>query len=411
MSFQEIFKRFREGTATEAEQREVREEIAKYEQINDYLCEQLEWEGEAEGNAACEQGETKERRRGSADEEQAREFTRIIQKSIRRAFLKFGMVLTAVFLAILLFFQFGLSPLMDRLYYDPGEMTGETANRLTMDLSVYGEVHDLPVRGYDAAVYDKGYGTYDIRINQTWSTDRSFESVGGTIRRGHLTLYQPNLLKTMSVNVFADVSRNGQEDAQWAAGTPEQAKAALFDLDEKESYQAYITFDRDLSFPELKQFEKDNDLGVWGAVRTRSPGFGNFENLGFFTSRYSTYLFENWDQDRYPELFLGTAEETGEGGRELPQAVKQLEQKKNDEETMKTHFLSSLRYLADNQRFLSLVEDVTPGFFRDYEGAGAYVEEHGLAFYGCSVRMGKEELIKLADKEHVYGIYVGPVYH
>lgn len=218
----------------------------------------------------------------------------------------------------------------------------------------------------------------------------------------------------MSVNVFADVSRAGQEDSQWAAGTQEQARHALSELDETGYYQAYITFDRDLTFSELKQFEKDNDLGVWGAVRTKSPGLESFENLGFQTSRYTVRMFSDWDQPRYPELFLGASEETdidGAGnGNNLPQVVKELERKKNDEETMKTHFLSLLSYLADNQHFLSLVEDVTPEFFRDYEGAHEYVEEHGLAFYGCSDTLGKEELLKLAEAEHVYGIYVAPVY-
>ena len=66
----------------------------------------------------------------------------MIQKAIRRAFFKAGAVILALAAALTLFLCYGLSPIIDVLYYDPAEYVGQHGMRF-MGIAVYGSRETL----------------------------------------------------------------------------------------------------------------------------------------------------------------------------------------------------------------------------------------------------------------------------
>lgn len=379
MNFKETFTKYKSGTATEQEAEFIKSEIEKHEIINDYLYEDL-------GNSLSDFSIEHEKE----DEKSAVDFTKMIQKSIRKSFIKLG-ALVFLFLAILvLFIQFGLSPLIERFYYNPAKIAGEYNNQISLDMAIYTSLV-LPLDKRDSvSVVNNGYGNYDIVINQTCSRDGDFTNVGGKITRNKLTLYDPNLLKKMPINAFA--AYNNYSENQWAAGSQDDANQRLKSLNDNKLYKAYISFDKELSFNELKKFQKDNELyNMWCAVKTGDNNRFNGIHIGF-NCTFSGYFLKGWDANKYPNLLTASSDDSS----------KISDENENKEGFMTTHVLSMLKYMIDQPEFLKMLNENGESF----KGAYDYISENGIKSYGVVIYAEKNKLIKLSQCENVYGIYV-----
>ena len=116
MTFRELLNLYRSGELSPEQTREVEEAIDREDALLEYLSER---------DALPELEERADAAPNNADSETEKKFQRELKRSIRRAFVKLGVTVGAVLLAILLLAQFVLPQVIDRFYYDPGQITAE----------------------------------------------------------------------------------------------------------------------------------------------------------------------------------------------------------------------------------------------------------------------------------------------
>lgn len=179
-----------------------------------------------------------------------------------------------------------------------------------------------------------------------------------------------------------------------------ETEKMINDLDDRGYYYAYVTFQRDLNFDQITNLMEEWEnrevmMGLsWLGVRTEENNY--FTNNFFgYENQMSGNIMRGWDQEKYPELFVWT-QEMAENSM-----FDEIDKKFKDEETMKKHFQSMLRYMADQKKFLEMMGR-TP---EEYESALAYVEEHGLSYYGFAAIMDKETMQEVMKQEEVLCIY------
>lgn len=394
MKYRELLKKYIDGQLETEERERVEAELEKHEAISDFLYE------EGGTDDIVVQAEEPQ------ESDENLEFVKIINRSIRRAFIKLGAVVTAVVLAVVVFCMYGLSPLTASFYYKPDTKVGEYSNQISLDWSVYSELTMPGLKRDSVNVIDKGYGKYNIVISQTFSRTGKFTNVPGEINRGKLVLYDVNTLKQPTGNAFACASIDGEGTLTelyekqpdniytWAAGKKADAAEALEGLNDGENYIGYVSFEQDLNFDELMSFlkEVEYEYPEWCGVRTTEENYSS-ENWGYAMELSGCALL-GWDDKNYPNLVSMTDNDAEE-----------LDEKLIDEEWCETHFLSMLKYLDDQKKFTKLVD----ADWFNYEAAIDYVEKNGLNYYGIVVVAPKEILLKINAHEQVFGIYTQPI--
>ena len=144
MTYRELLKLYQEGKLDEAQKQEVEQSVEKQEAISEYLYEKEEIPGL---DALHEDAMTQENNAGAEEEQH---FVKMIQKTIRRTFLKMGAVIGVGILAIVLCVIFVLPQVISAFYYNPNQVMGRneeagtiTTDRMSLDLAVYSEIGRL----------------------------------------------------------------------------------------------------------------------------------------------------------------------------------------------------------------------------------------------------------------------------
>lgn len=388
-NFRDLLERYKNHAATPEETAQVEAELEKFEAINDYLCEKLE---DPDNAGASLKGE-------DVNASVTREFTGMVKRSIRRAFLRMGLCILSVTLAAMLFVQFGLSPLLNRFYYNPTAPVGQFENQMSLDMAVYTDLRYPLGKRDNVNAIPLGYGRYSLTIPATFyhSGMERPATVAAELNRNRLTLFDAGILHPVPVNLFAAYGgyHDTPEGTSWVT-TREYARELLEKLGENEYYTAYLSFERDITFEEYKAFEQESCIPYsWFPVRTSQSDYFGRGHMGL-SSTFSGTCIEGWDEQRYPWLLLC--------GNDLDAGFDRLMEAERDEGIMTTHLLSQLSYLSqpEQKTFLSFFDEESETFSAAYE----YVSEHGLSIYGCVFYGEKEQLLKIADMENVYGIYV-----
>ena len=200
MTYRELLKLYQEGKLDKAQTDEVEHAIEKQEAISEYLYEKEEIPG-----LEVLQGQEKEEvfvQGNDAESEEEQRFVKMIQKTIRRTFLKMGAIVGAGVLAVVLCVIFVLPQVVSAFYYNPNEVVGIgegsdniTTTRMSLDLSVYSELFWPGSYRNTVNAVAEGYGTYNISIPQGISYDGKFTTVNGRLKRGKLTLYNTDAFK------------------------------------------------------------------------------------------------------------------------------------------------------------------------------------------------------------------------
>lgn len=414
MTYGELLELYKQGKLEEKKRKEIEADIERQDAISNYLFQEDQIpELEIRGDYPETDGER---------DMEAR-FVKMVNGSIRRAFLKMGAVVGAVVLAVVLTVIFVLPKAVSLFYYNPGKIVAKTVNgesvnttnQMSLDMAVYTELF-IPGNIRDhVVVSSRGYGNYDISIMQNFTITDKFYHVSGKIERGKLTLYDMNYFSSMTGNQFAwfqrertDLSLTEQdeeerkncdlnENQQLVHGFADREYMAkrLEKLNEDEYYLAYVTLNEMMDYEDFLAFYRgqENLSGGWCAVKTndtyKSEGYFRPDNAGFQCD-LSSGTFCGWDQEKYPELLLW---ENVEGGYE--KAKKNLE----DEAYVRQHFISLLRYMADQKRFCEMMEVAM-----DLTEAAKYVEKNGVTIYGFAAVGDKETLLNLSKMEEVYVI-------
>lgn len=432
MSYREKIEKYKKNQLTEEERKSVENEIEKAEAINEYLTEQLEndpifenrmFESKTENDPKCDI-------RNSQEELQ---FEKYVKKSIHKIFRKVALGTGTVLLVILLFVQFGLSPLISSFYYNPArqiktemESDDETdkweisESQLGIDLRVYAEL-TMPCRSTDnIQVFPQGYGKYTFQIIPAigYAAQKRM-GTAGQINRGKMETYIPGYFSGRQDNYFIayGMDRNlsfreqiensvkeyddyAVSNSQWYYASLEEAEQFIDNLEEEGFYYAYVSFDQPLSFDEVNALmdKLQNNVDMMG-----QPWIGVYTSEGSY-GRTLGYDYENttWGipseyNKSYPELSLFGKNSYSD------EAYKETQEKLKNEKFMTQHMSSMLRYLSDQKQFMNMMEEESR-FDTNWKLAADYIEENGLSSYGFVCVTTKADMQKMLKEEHVLGI-------
>ena len=317
MTYRQILDEYKKNALPEEKQKEVAADIEKHEAISDYLYEESEIpdinEAFSEPNentcgcngSGCDPGPA-----GSITDsaQRAEDFTAVVNRSIRKAFLKLGITVFAAAALLILFVQFLLPGIVDNFYYDPTERVSQPTdsfieNRMSRDIGTYTELVMPETHRTDVTAESLGYGKYNISIHQNLSYTGFFSTATGEVIRGKLRLFNEDILRKPTGNAFGwsqiyvdfkngeyltksltelykitdEHMKNDGEEGEimhGAAGSPEQSLETIKGLRDDMPYYAYVTFERMLDFSQVEKIidpaDKDDFMITepWLAVDT-----------------------------------------------------------------------------------------------------------------------------------------------
>lgn len=387
MKYREMLALYDKKELPEELQKKVEQDIERQDAISEYLFEKEDLFKEV--HVEYEKSE---------EQDQTERFAGMIKQSIRKAFIKMGVITGITVIVIVCLILFVFPKMVSLFYYNPGKEIFENTNQMSLDLRVYTE---LKIPGYvrdNVVVRDNGYGNYDINIYQNVSYNGKFTNIAGNLNKGNLNLYDMNLLNPPTGNAFAwfqvedwkeqslrEIEETGK-DMFFSAGSREQAIEALQGLEENIKYVFYATLDEMMTYDEFVNFTNNKDAHAdWCAVYTG----GRIQNLGFQCNLLSSCNLE-WDKEEYPELIVWDKDEE----------TQSLEKKIEDTEVMQTHFESMLSYMGEQEQFLNMMKEER----EVYPDAAEYIEENGMLIYGYSGIATKEELLAMNEWSEIYVI-------
>ena len=423
MTYRQILDEYKKNALPEEKQKEVAADIEKYEAISDYLYEESEIpdinEAFSEPNentcgcngSGCDPGPA-----GSITDsaQRAEDFTAVVNRSIRKTFLKLGITVFAAAALLILFVQFILPGIVDNFYYDPTEIVSQPTdsfieNRMSRDISTYTELVMPETHRTDVTAESLGYGKYNISIHQNLSYTDFFSTATGDVTRGKLRLFNEDILRKPTGNAFGwsqiyvdfkngeyltksltelykitdENMKNDGEDEEimhGAAGSPEQSLETIKGLRDDMPYYAYVTFERMLDFSQVEKIidpaDKDDFMITepWLAVdtypRSNAPDGSSY---GYITT-LPKIGFIVQDQDNVSE----------------------------NEELQQKHFTDMLDYMAEQTDFLKMFDE-DPQTFAD---ASQLIKKNGLHIYGMGCTVSKFTMLKLMEFDNVREIYV-----
>lgn len=411
MKYRELIELYKKGKLEEEEKTMVENDIERHEAISEYLFSEgdipeiKDLNGEDNSLGLCESNYLEEQ------EKDAVEFTKIVNSTIRKAFIKMGMVVGGVLLAILILVM-SMPKIVDLFYYNPAEQIGDDGltNRISLDFATYSEIF-LPGKYLWNVIADSnGNGNYDVKFLQNLSFNDKYRDVAGKIEKGKLVLYDPNLLTRQPGNAFiasyANVSSSFNIDPSFG-GRYEDAIEKLNDLDENDYYIAYITLDEVKNYESFVQWAKELKIDpLWCAICLKKDDQyyldyyddGSMEYLGHYGFIFQSSAGQkNYDKEAYP--YLTTFDVATTTGEEKDWIA--------SEEVMRTHVVSMFRYLADQKDFNKMISGRNVS--GSYKIIADNVEKHGLNIYGFAVVAQKNTLIDISKVDGVAYIYTEPI--
>ena len=388
MTYHELLALYKSGSLDERRRHEVEADIEKQDAIGEYLYEESEIPGlGAFKNCAAASGPEAE---DAGDER----FASMIQSSIRKSFIKMGITVGAVVLAVVLCVVFLLPRVVSLFYYNPTTIVAESTvdgistNRMSLDLSVYSELF-LPGHYRDSVVADsEGYGKYGITISQeAFSADGSSTTLIGTLKRGRLSLYNPDILRKPAANLF--MPPDSAADSIGPAGTKAENGSYLKELDDSQWYEAYVSLANVTDYADFNAWYHGKNLpdyNLWCAVYYEYHSTPIFVNIGF-SPNLGGYSYD-WGGETYPKLSLynnGIHVDSG------------------DTAAIQTHFTSMISYLRDHPDILKVMGMGSEGL--NYNIILKDVEKNGLRLYGFAIAAKKDAILELSRDPAVSYIY------
>lgn len=148
MTYRELLNLYKQGKLDDVRKKEVEASIEKQDAISEFLYEEGEIpefsDLESENAENPENEEWLSGQKNNQKDEINRQFIKEIRWSIRKAFIKMGIIVGVAVLVIVLCAVFILPKAVSDFYYNPNEVVGKyeemTTTRMDLDLSVYSEL-------------------------------------------------------------------------------------------------------------------------------------------------------------------------------------------------------------------------------------------------------------------------------
>lgn len=364
MTFRELLEKYKNQTATPEERKQVEAELEKYNALTEYLLEQdVDMEGE---DLAGQQ-------------EELQKIDRSMKKRGRRI-IAIAVVIACVVMGALTAFQPAISKV---IWYDPTERDFQQYSYdISCHLAVLAELTMPEVQMESVMITEKGWGQYDLQVQQREWSSGEYLWEDGTVTRGKIQL-KSNVYQYSVINAF---SRGTAEFGNSVMTESAKAKAALADLPEYLKMEAYVSLGKDWTMEELENFaaQQEGYLG-WVGVRTSTEDRQLLPLMGFDADS-SGYIWENVDA-AYPFYELSMHED-------VPLS-----------EAWEKHFLALLQYSVDHGDFYARLNQ-SNDHGSTCQMVQEYVTENGVKTYGFLYYGTSAEMRKLLENEDVEGIYV-----
>ena len=387
MKYSELLKLYKAGQLDKEQTEKVESDIERQQSISEYLFDEEQIFDFEEADIEDESTPQSENN-----------FVDTINKSIRKAFIKMGVVSGTAIIAIVMLIVFVVPKAVNLFYYNPsavvGEKNGIDTVQMSLDMAVYTELYS-PKNYSDLVLVDEnGYADYDIYIPQNYFIDGRKTDVAGKINRNKLTLYNPNIFTQPYIATFVteEIGLKTGFSREDLAGDLEASKEQLQELDENEYYRAYITMSDVKTYAELVSWcEANNITPEWCNICTKQNNEYYFEdNVGFLYSTSCADLY--YDNEKYPYLTQFDLSLSSED-----------KDKAYSEDLMETHFISMLKYIGEQETFCKMM-GIDPEF-KFYDELIENVEENGLNIFGFTVVAQKDEILRISETHDVYYVY------
>ena len=261
-------------------------------------------------------------------------------------------------------------------------------DRMSLDLAVWTEAFVPGSFRDQAIVTPRGYGRYDFYIPQGTSRNGAFYTVGGTLDRNRLTLFDPNVLRRPAGNAFV---LPGQEDSG-TFDSREASFAAVDRLDEDGWYQGYVSLSEIMDYEDwfrwYESLELSDAYACWCVVAPGDEHDRLTDTIGFYP-RIGGYVM-HWDQEKYPRLRA-----TGDDWDAMQTEAAAAE-----------HVASMVRYLRDYPEFGEMMGRQMSPYLADHLLES--IEQDGLRICGFSVTAPKETFAVLREDPHVNFLCTNP---
>jgi len=408
MTYRELIQLYKNGTLDEENRKQVEADIERQDAISEYLFEQDTADSFFSVNDEMSSAGIADIK--SEKNEEAEAFTALVKKTIRNAFIKTGIIVGAVVLVFVCFVMFAVPQIVDCFYYDPGKIAwksekyeGRVENQLSMDVATYSELFLPGVYRYTANVIGKGTAEYDVTIEQNMSYTGQFTDVSGTIKKGKMMLYNPNVLSGKIVGLVSNsfVPAEDKVEDYYSEKIDYSKQDSLNELEDNQTYIAYMTLNDVVSFADFSKWDDENEVGAnWCAICQKDEMHAEGEPeyccdsmpLGF---RYNdSAVSVGYDCQKYPLLRLCNIEAEKEEGYDWEMT----------DENMTQHVISMLRYMDDQKEFTEMMgKDV------DFQTWASNVEKYGLNIYGFVIVGDKEYISRVGEMDEVIRIFTHPM--
>lgn len=372
MSYKKKFEAYLDGMLDEEKAMEIEEDLERARVISDYLDEELD-------DKLFDEDDNQEEKVEITDKEE--ELKNLIQRAVNKKLRKLGIVVGSIVLTIVLFLMFGLSPIMNKIYYNPGELLGDFSSVIDLPLAVYTELHTANKWFNYTNITPEGYGKYNLKVG--YQFNGVIEDFYVTMDKGKFVGYYEDMLKS---NLFGNSFTRGTE-YNYFEPNDEYVLEELRKLPDTAIVEAAVSFPKDLDLKELEKLQKEyNDFHItYIPVRVTDTSHQVMDYFGIEpTGTGIIFDKEAYDEEKYPLLELAHAP-----GREITPEQKEI------------HFKSMLKYMAEAKEFNEAINSHI-----DYKSALEFVEENGIKTFGVVVKMPVNELMKLRQDGAVENILV-----
>lgn len=354
MKFEELLKKYKDGTATPEECAAVEEELEKVRLIEEFLAEEYTPLPLPEVAAA---GEVK-----------------AVQRTIKRRTRSTTLAVVAGVLALLLLLQFVLLPTANRRIFDDSNNGSKPyyPSEYEMSMDILTQLYLPFYNYYGSEKTTTGFGQWTVS-NAFWGLNRTFASPNFTITSGLLDTASEEFFRLFPAVNMVDISSRYQQEGF------DVGDHALARLDDSIQVAAAVSFNRELSLEEVLALRDAYKGSVWF---------------------WSAALTWQWNRPLQFSL-VGNGIGWGDAVNENYPLLWSLDQKDFTVEDWHQHFESQLRYLADHGNPL----------WREFDTYGspekmlAKYEEDGLSFKGLWVVGTGSELLSLYDSGVVGDIW------
>lgn len=379
MKFRELLDKYKKGEASEEEKILVKKEVEKYEAIEEYLADIIDFDMQTP----------------FIDEEEYIDESMGIKKSINNRLKKVIFTSVAIMIALLIGMFFIISPLVGSLYYDPRKVTvGESEHDIYFDMRA---ITELNYPGYTLSSLvnadRQGFGEYDIYYFRRDLFTEESSYVNSKLKRNNYITDHTSWVNDRYLN-FDTIRMPDWFDETDIQEQKQRVMDHVSQLSPVSYTSSWISFDRDLSMEELHELQlsyRDIDF-LWAGVRIADPDEPVHDLLGFMTRSGGKTTVDRPNPEKYPAFdFLEWLVDPVGFDRD----ARHLEPRGYE-----LHFKDLLKYSIDRKDAINVLQH-RPNSHKHYEKALDYVEANGVKTYGVLAYANAEDLIEFVENEQI----------